>query len=77
MFSVLNTRSAMGKTKARMCKILDSLCQYFRGFWLRLPLPRYPLESDRFRGGLGKRVGVRIALLVRQPALISIRHGKD
>jgi hypothetical protein len=77
MFSLLNTVWRRGKNRARMCKILNSLSQFFQGLGRRLLRPFYLIDGERFRGEAFARVGHGIALLVRQPALLRIRSRKD
>jgi hypothetical protein len=77
MFSLLNSESAKGKIPARMCKILDSLSQFFHGVWPRFSCAFYPIEDERIRSKHSVAVGLSIALLVRQPALLRIRSRKD
>jgi hypothetical protein len=77
MFSLLNRQAGSGKNPARMCKILNSLSQFFRGIRRQFRRPFYLVESERFRSEHFARVGHGIALLVRQPVLIRIRSRRD
>lgn len=77
MFSLLNNESAKGKTRARMCKILDSLSQFFHGLLPRFSRAFYFVEGERVRSRHSAAVGPSIALLIRQPALLRIRSRRD
>jgi len=77
MFSLLNSRVGEGKSSARMCKILNSLCRFFHVPWLPFSWSLYLVERERFRSVPFPEVGNRIALLSPQPVLIRIRSGKD
>lgn len=77
MFILLNSDSADGKIPARMCKILDSLSPIFHGLWTCLSRTPYPVEGERVRNKHSAAVGLSIALLIRQPALLRIRSRKD
>jgi hypothetical protein len=77
MFSLLNSRQGKGKSRAKMCNILNSLSQFFHALWRRFSESRYLIEGGRFRERNCAGVGLSIALLVRQPALLQIRSRKD
>lgn len=77
MFSLLNNKRQSGKSPAWMCKILDSLSPFFRAISLRFWQWRYLVESGQFRNEDSAYVGLRIALLIRQPAVLHIRSRKD
>ena len=57
-----------------MCKILDSLSPFFHDLWPRLSRACYRVESERVRSGHSVAVGLSIALLVRQPAMLRVRR---
>lgn len=77
MFSLLNNDSAKGKIPARMCKILDPWSQFFHGVWLRFSRAFYRVEGERVSSKHSVAVGLSIALLVRQPAVLRIRTRKE
>jgi hypothetical protein len=77
MFSLLNKRFRMGKHRARMCKFLNSLPQFFRTLALGFSKLSYPIENGRLKSRDFAVSGHRIASLIRQPVLIRIRSRKD
>jgi hypothetical protein len=72
MFSLLNSGHGRGKSGARMCKILNSLSEFFRGPRQRRSGPFYLLEGKRFRDALFLWVGLRIAFLLHLPVVARI-----
>jgi hypothetical protein len=72
MFNLLNSDSARGKIPARMCKILDSLSQFFHGVWRRFSRGFYFIEDERVISKHSATVGLSIALLIRQLAMLRI-----
>ena len=77
MFSLLNERYWTGKHRARMCKFLVCLSQFFHLLWQCFTTPFYLIEDARLRSQYFALVGHRIAFLPRQPVLLEIRCRKD
>lgn len=77
MFSLLNKRFRTGKHRARMCKFLNSLTQFFHSLWGPFSKASYLIGDVGLRSKRFITVGHQIAFSIRQPVLLRIRFGKD
>ena len=77
MFSLLNERFQRGKPRARMCKFLNSLPQFFPGLWRSFSRGSYLIDNARLKRERFAAIGHRIAFLVFQPVLPRLCCGKD